>query len=341
MTHQPDAGYAFRLVISDKDSCHVTSLRERPATSQACPLPYLYLRERVSALGTVFAGHKRLVRLLGWLICLFPLLLIPKLVLLFVPNKVGTILVGDLITVAWVGLLVLFFAMVALLVLLYAFVGPRSRRGKGWAVTPPGDIPLERALAVLEIKRPDPRSASPRQQPARPNASALQELVDSLLKGGPALDTLLLLHGQVRRFGAPAAEVLTDSWYEYPSGILRELRGLPFILADEGQPPIVVAPGGAVMILAPYAHAGPPPQTTPPWSEQPQCTHHLALAEGQRLELVGGELQAAASLDELVLDGVAYRDDAQSDVGPYRGGALRPALVLTGSTESPLIIRVC
>jgi hypothetical protein len=62
------------------------------------------------------------------------------------------------------------------------------------------------------------------------------------------------------------------------------------------------------------------------------------LTEGQRVELVGVGIQALASIDELVLHGVAYRDDAQGE-SPYRCRGLRPALLVSSSPESPVLIR--
>jgi hypothetical protein len=323
-------GCALRQVIVGQE-CNLTEIGKPHAAPGACPLPLLYLRERFGPLGTALAAHKRLVRLLGWLICLFPILLIPKLALLFVRDKVGTVLVGDLITIAWVGLLLLFFATISVYLLLFAFVGPRSRRGKGWSVAPPGDIAFERAMAEVV------GDGAARRDPSRPSASELHQLVDSLLKGDKPAPHPLLLSGQVRRFGGSSAELLEDTWYDFPSGVLRELRGLPFILAGDEQPPIVVAPG-AVTVLASYAHEGPPPRTSPPWEERPRSTHRFVLAEGRRVEIVGGGIQAVATLDGLVLNGVAYRDDTQGEA-PYRGGALRPALLVSSTPELPLLIR--
>jgi hypothetical protein len=323
----PAQGVYWRQTIVG-DDCRVAAAREgRLAPAEVCPLPGLYLQPRTGAVGAVLSAYKRLVRLLVWLLYLFPVLLVPKIVLLFFPQRIGTLLIGDVITVAWVGLLVVFFAVLAALLALVALAGPRSRRSKGWAVSPPGDVPLARALAALS--------------PARmrtPDARRLHAIVDELLKGGEAAPTPLQLRGRVERFGSAPGDLLSDRWFEYPSGIVRELAGLPFLLVDEGQPPIVIVPGAATTLLAPYRHdTGARPVVPPVDDSPPRASYCFTLVEGQRVELCAWEGRAEPDLRELRLEGVACRvDDVEK--GPYRGRGLQPALIVTCSA-APLLVR--
>jgi hypothetical protein len=103
--------------------------RERYVLAQSAPVeratnvPSTLMRATSSGAVRLYEGTTRVLRVAAKALWLFPVMLVPKIVLWVMGNPIG-----DLITVLFVLLVVAFFGIFAFTVLLFAIVGPKKSR---------------------------------------------------------------------------------------------------------------------------------------------------------------------------------------------------------------------
>src|SRR5260221_8309648 len=103
--------------------------RERYVIGQGAPAerealaPATHVQTTSSGMVRVYEASAKLLRVMSRAIWLFPVMLVPKIVLWALGNPIG-----DLITVMFVILVCAFFAVFALTVLFFAIVGSKKQR---------------------------------------------------------------------------------------------------------------------------------------------------------------------------------------------------------------------
>jgi hypothetical protein len=310
-----------RVQIVDGESCTEGELDAdgRPVKLQPRALPRPRLGERVGAASRMLASHKLVVRGLVKLLYLFPLLLIIKLCF-----WIGNDPRGDYLTLAFVGLVLLFFLALAVYLVLFLFAGPPSTRRRGWR--------LDRAA-------PDPAKRLP---PL--DGAALRGLLEATAGAGP-----LRAAGRVRVFNASGeGPLLSDLWGESAGQALRVTSSRPFLVEDVGQPPLVV-PAGVPLLLFAYepAKLGADEESLalqrlqqarqlPP----PRELMRLSLSEGSWLQVEAPHHRRVDSLLDLIQDGLSYTPEPdETAASPYRPGAPRPALLALAGDQEPIVLR--
>lgn len=330
----------------------LASVANKPAEQRSAALPIESKRTRDKGSARVFTVVASLTRAVAILFWLFPLLLIPKIVLWLLDSRIG-----DWITVAFVALAVLLFSLVSVVVLLHAVVGPRSRRQLQLALdeAPPS---IDDALAWLQR---DPVVAT--------TAALLRKRLTSDGLASDDRHAPLRLRGRLGGATAAAREgkvLLRDSFRStLPLARLTRARGFLFWPAGEGgdeddsRPPLLVELFEPPTLLARYDKA---PEHDEPelgerfvadydaWSKsldrQGRRLEHLfngptcLLRDGQDVELIAFDVEPVEDLAEARLAGRPLElDQDRKNAGPYRGAARQRSLRLSSTAQSPLIFR--
>ena len=266
------------------------------------PFPETHVRFVPSGGARLYEAVRALVRLLVRALYLSPLLLVPKVALFAMDSWYS-----DVITLAFVLLVVTLFAMVSLLVLLHLVVGPRSvRRQKSRiAFAPPGD----------DLMLPEPTRWAGR--------------VDA---GAGAL---------------PGEMVLFERWDEEPGKLTRTLWMKRFAVVSDDQPPVIVDIEAAPTLFGPYRPdpgEAPSPAIAKAlralglgsFEQQgaPSCT----LRHGDTIELAARDTVAVLDVDEVPLGNRKLRL-ATNEGGPYRGGEAVPGTLAKSTLADPIVLR--
>lgn len=314
------------------------SVGGRAPEEQTAAPARLHIGERHPARTRIFLGLKGVLRPLVVVLYLFPLLLVAKIVLW----ALG-ILQGDLITVLFVGLVVLVFFLLALLVLLYPFVGPPSTRSPR-QVLDLGEGALRRGLRALGV------DAVPLLPPERLNA---------LCEGGPLPEPVRVRGRLTACHGHGAQTLLRDAWLQRAGQTARLVVGRTFALLAPGQPPVVVDLRGGPWLAArhnPRERLELEPETRHwigSWLVE-RAGGELSLDDllegpgytleaGVEVELVAPRCEVVRDIDDLVVAGrrVELPAEADSRAGsPYRQDRTRPGLLVTSTAAAPAIIRM-
>ena len=298
--------------------------------------PAAYYPLHASGLLRFFLNLKDLLRLFVRAIYLFPILLVAKLVL-----WIMDLWYGDLITVAFVGLLVIFFALFAVWVLLYAFVGPPSKRK--------GDPRF--ALPEPDQLREVARRWGSEGLPVTTGTEELQRLAGG---GATEGDDVLRIRGKIHG-GYPldeARSVAVDVWEAgEDQKATRVFAGRTFAVTGEGQPPVLVRLQGAPWIVATWRDDDPRSSETvaevtgwPSLRDEPQPPIRsglsAALGHGDEVELIVRGWEAIPSVDEAIVAGVPFhlRDPGGEAGSPYRGSDVTRGLLVTSSVDHPIIV---
>lgn len=318
---------------------------QRPAQSHGGEFPFEQTRARYVGGARVFAWIASLTRAVALLFWLFPLLLIPKIVFWVLDNRLG-----DWITVAFVALAVLLFALLSLLVLMHAFVGPRSRRRRALALdeAPPS---VDDAAAWLKRAVPPPTTAAElRQRLANPQDAPLR-LRGRLGRARGTLEGAVLFRDSFRATLPLARLTRARGFVLWPEGEQGDEDAmLPPLLVELPEPPIVLARYGAApdhhdpalgerfvsdydgWIPALERHGRPLDQLF----AGPTCV----LCDGQEVELIAFGVEPLEDLAEARLAGRPLETDRdRSSAGPYRAAARQRSLRLVCTARTPLILR--
>lgn len=328
------------LVTASGCSASVEHRGSPPAQQEVPPLA-LGVQHRGSLPARLLARLKVAVRWLVKLIYLFPLLLLAKGALLWIDHWAG-----DLITVAFVMLLVLFFSVFALVFVLYPLAGPPSRRTLWPALDLPRPERLEQALVKVGYQDVKPTSLDQL-------ASLGQEL-------GAQSELPLRVTGRIvgLRGQRPGEPVARQCWLERQQQVARLLALGVFGVQVEEQLLVLDPELGDASGLYLLGRSG--PSVGPPLPPCKQLDRHdqwlrqqsepglsidaLAAADGctlvvgDEIELVAGDHRAEHRLADLTLGGRPLELPPEVAAAPYRDGA-HGGLVLSGDARRPLILR--
>ena len=334
----PEAIDHLGLTLVSSDRCEgITGDGVRPPLGQTLDTPPLQVRWRGKRITRVYLRLRWLVRVLVKVVYLFPLLLVAKLVLFLLNSWYG-----DLITVGFVGLLVLFFSLFAGLFLLYPMVGPPSRRKRNPVLELPGPGDLEQAATLAGYQLMEPTRARQLEGHCEPGA----EQWESLRISGRIAGRAGLQHGQV---------VLRDCWVQHREQVVRLLVGSSFAVVRQGYAPVVVDLQQATQLV--LAGRFEPGDATPQgldagalephqkWLEQHAPGLELSKLQGTRccltvgdeVELIGARYRPVPSMEQLLVRGRSLALD-QAGGSPYRGDRLQRGLRMGSDQGHPLVI---
>lgn len=312
--------------------------RER---STETPPPQIVLRHR--GVARVLQGLKVVIRLMVKVIYLFPVLLVAKLVLLLMDHPAG-----DMITLAFVALVVVFFSLFALLFLLYPFVGPPSKRKP---------VPRLRLHEAGDLDDAAERAGYDRVAPTT------SHLLAELCEPDAVEREPVLLRGRVM----PTARqedgdaVLRDCWLQKDDTVMRLLAGGSFTVCAEGAPPVVVSLEGCLhLVLAgEFNTTGLGQLDAYELGKQEAWLRDRAdgmsvvdlaasgrcctLRVGDEVELLGGRYSPIPSIEDHTARGrrLSPRDqDNRPEGSPYRGDGGARGLELRSDEGAPLVIAI-
>lgn len=219
----------------------------------------IYVVERATGAGLVLDGVKRLLRIASRALYVFPVLALVKLAW----RGPGS----DVITIAFVVVVLVFFALLALFLLVFPFAGPRSERRPDRRFAPPRTCDV--ALGRLGITAP---------------AQGLPVALGGAVDGAPPLR----LRGKLARLDprglVSGTPVLADAW----TGTSRRvLEGVPFAVLV-GNVPAIVELESPPVIAARYAD-----QT-------------LQLHDGNEVELVATDYRVVENVEAVEVCGVHF-----------------------------------
>jgi hypothetical protein len=271
------------------------------ADERIVPLSPTHVRVVPSARLRLYGGATTLLRLLARGIYLFPVLLVAKVALLVADSWYG-----DLITVAFVVLVVAFFAVLAATLLLHLLVGPRSERAA--RTTFRLDLP-----EVGDHERILGMSAHPKRY-----------------------------RGLVQAGLAPGQPVISDQWLERDGMVWRLFEGRCFAVVAEGETPVVVDLAACPVLLGPYVDTRAEPSAAA--LVLARSLADLGEASGARCELRQGDLVEvlaadAQPLDRLEDERLAAVLSTTGERGPYRAGGDAGAIVVRSTLEQPAVLR--
>ena len=296
----PAADYTSAQRISAGENRERFSRGAAAAEERVAPLPLSHIRLVGSALMRAHHLTTRLMRLLARGIYLFPILLVAKIVLFAIHSWYG-----DLITVAFVVLVVAFFATLAAALLLHLMVGPRSQRAA-------------RSSVRLDL----------------PHDADHQRILR-------ALPTTARHRGRIQAGLAPGQPVIVERWLEHAGTVFRLLEGRCFAVVAEDEPPVVVDLAACPLLLAPYADS---PSEPPPGAmvlaraignPGEGSARWCELRQGDMVEILAAVEQPIDRLDD---DRVAEVLAATAEGGPYRAGRT-PGVLVRSTLDAPVIIR--
>lgn len=318
---------------------------DRPAQSHGGVFPFEQTRSRSVGAARAFAWIAGLTRAVALLFWLFPLLLIPKIVLWALDSRLG-----DWITVAFVALAVLLFALISLLVLLHAVVGPRSRRRRELALdeAPPS---IDDALAWLKRAAPAPTTAAELRQRLTKQLDAPLRLRGRLGGARAATREGAVLWRDSFRAALPLARLTrAHGFVLWPEGGQSDEDPLPPLLVELPEPPIVLTRYGAApdhhdpalgeRFVADYDGWIPGLERQGQPLDQLFAGPTCVLRDGQEVELIAWGVEAVEDLAEARLGGRSLKlDRDQASAGPYRAAARQRSLRLVCTAQTPLILR--
>lgn len=296
-----------------------------PEGTRWVPIPWTHLRLEATGRAATYEAARAVVRILVKGLWLFPVLLVPKAILWGLD-----VWYGDLITVAFVVLVVITFGGLSLLSLLHLLAGAKSDRAAAarLRVSLPKRITVPEAAEALHL--PAAAIAPP---------SALAQIAASGATYGP-----LRLRGTVDAgisFGQP---VITERWAEIDGAVVRVVVGSSFALRIEGGPLVAIELLASPVLLGPYGEslgamlpAGPTSASSvlraagPALAAAPVCV----IRQGDPIELFA-PTQEIVALSALRVDGRAP-PFTTGDGGPYRGEQ-RPAILVRCVAEAPVVI---
>lgn len=324
---------ALQLLRGPSDTRERIRRRGGPFGERQAAIAWSHLHLVPTGSARVYTVARHAVRVLVKAVWLFPILLVPKLVL-----RVTGVWQGDLITVGFVVLVVVAFGSLSLLTLLHLLAGSKSQReasAKLALALPDGNADLLREVPEA-LALPPPR---------RTDAALLEQIAHGE-QLSPRLS--LIVRGRVDAGVATGTPVLSDRWLETGGNVVRVFAGLDFTIVAEGAPPALVELGACPTPLGPYradALDGLPPSDA--WAElSPMLareegldTPDLATAvscvvrQGDMVEVVAAEHEAIEDLAQL--------GSGQSSGAPYRGGEPRRGVRLSCTPAAPLLVRPC
>jgi hypothetical protein len=272
-------------------------LGEGAPVERAIDLPATHVRRVAKGAARVYELSRVLLRVAARALYVFPALLVVKAAL-----WLAGVWWGDLITVAFVLMVVAFFAIFALTVLLYGIVGPRALRD-----------PTERLLFA----------APPADTFARAAELASTRVVGRLDAG---LD--------------PGAPVIVEQWSR-GERLVRYVEGCSFaIVPDEGAP-CVVELSAAPLLVGPYeVGKAEPPETAGRLQalgvDGAAPSARCVVRQGDRVELVGHDAQPTARIEDARLHALV---ESAAPTGPYRESEAS-ALLVRCTVTAPVALRV-
>ncbi len=338
----PEALDHLELTLVDQDR-RVTLARAgaAPAREGSIDTPPPQITERHRGAALLLQGIKAVIRVMVKVLYLFPVLLVAKLVLLLMDNPAG-----DMITVAFVGLVVVFFLVFALLFLVYPLAGPPSRRK-----------PVPR-LALFEAGDLD--GAAQRAGYDRVASTSPHRLAE-LCEPDAVEQEPVRLAGRV----VPTAQqdagdaVLRDCWLMKGDVVMRMMAGGSFTVCAEGAPPVVVSLEGAVhLVLAgTFSTSGLGQLDTLDLGQHEAWLRKQAemsvvdlaasarccsLRVGDEVELLGGRYSPIARINDHSTRGrrLAPLQRDRAEGSPYRGDGTTPGLELRSDEGAPLVVVV-
>jgi len=271
---------------------------------RAVSLPETHVRFVPTGGARLYDAVRLLLRLLVRALYFSPILLVPKVALFAMDSWYS-----DIITLAFVLLVVALFAMASLLVLLHLVVGPRSVRRKKSRIA----------------------FAPPRADLLLPESARLS-VTGRIDAGAGAL---------------PGEMVLFERWEEEAGKLTRTLWMKRFAVVSDDQPPVIVDIEAAPAVYAPYRPdpgEAPPPAIAKALRalgldafEQaaPSCT----LRHGDIVELAASDTASIPDVDEVPLGNRQLRL-ATDEGGPYRGGESVPGTLAKSTLADPIVLRV-
>lgn len=270
------------------------------AAEREVPLLETHIRFVPSGGARVYETVRALVRLLVRALYLSPLLLVPKVVLYAMDSWYS-----DVITLAFVLLVVALFAMVSLLVLLHLLVGPRSAR---------------RTKSRIAF-------APPRDPHMLPEPAGWTGCIDA---GAGAL---------------PGEMVLFERWDEEPGKLTRTLWTKRFAVVSRDQPPVIVDIEAAPQVFGPYRPdpgEAPPPAIAKALralglGSFEQGAPSFTLRHGDMVELSARDTASVPDVDEVPLGNRKLRL-APNEGGPYRGGESVPGTLAKSTLANPIVL---
>jgi hypothetical protein len=279
--------------------------RERYVLSQGAPLeravraPVEHMQMTSSGVVRFYQASAQLLRVLSRAIYFFPVLIIAKIVLFLMSNPIG-----DLITVAFVLLVVTFFAVFALTVLLFAIVGPKAQREarSHVAFAEPRAADLDRIIADAQV------------------SVRISGKIDAGLEHG--------------------APVIVEQWAR-GERLVRHFEGRSFALIVDGKPHCVVELAASPVIVTHYENtnaesaaleiAGRLEGRTQPRGPVGRCV----LRQGDVVEVLAREATRTPRIEDERLR--ALVENTGDDAGPYRA-ADASTLLVRCTMESPVVI---
>ncbi len=328
-----ESGFTSVALVSTDEAQELFCRAGGTPADRETPPPALYLRYRLAGAARLFELLKGAIRPLVRLLYIFPLLVLVKL---------GLRLAGiesAWITVAFVAVVVLLFALLSLLMLLFPFVGPRSGRDPRPELAIPDSAAARQALEALgqpSLALLDAGQLAALCHPGAPMPPAIR--LRGRLSGGPGIDGALL----------------SDRWLLRDDGTaVRAFAGRHFAVLAEGQPPVVVELDGAPWLAARYAGR---PFALPPGTDSPafveliaahDLDHETLRRDGRGYELHAGEEVELLALgytllhdaSELIIDGRPSQLAGAAAKGPYRRAGASPCLLVRCSPTTPIVIR--
>ena len=337
-----DAPDLISLGLLSGGSYHERSGRAgRPLKTQRSKPPTLQVRQVRSGLHRVFVGLKRLIRPFVRALYLFPLLLIAKVVLWVMEHPAG-----DYITVGFVGLLLVFFSLLAVLALLYPLVGPASRRKTAPALAL-NDLDAARAEAALGAEGLELTTAA---------------RLESLLRSPGEVQAAVRVRGRVRaasRAGSQGDPLLLDGWVEGEAVVARLFCGSALALeAGEGAPPVLLDLQAPPLLVGRYAGGAPSLSLPDEQREELAAWLHkrsdgavelarlldsgswLQLVAGQEIELIAARAEVIPDLGAASVAGRRLLLEQPEGGAPYRRDDARRGLLLTCMSGAPVVLRI-
>lgn len=280
------------------------------------PIPFSHVALRSTGRAALYDRVRSVVRVLVKTLWLYPLLLIPKAILWAL-----NVWQGDLLTVAFVVLVVITFGGLSLLSLLHLLAGPRSER---------------EAAARLILALPD--------GPSLPTASAALGLPAAELAGATLLEQLVerrsavgpfRLRGTIDAGLSLGQPVLSERFVALEQAIVRVVTGSSFALRVEGAPLVAIELASSPVLLGPYR-----PELDGLPSDWPATAASVrldaaTLAGAPACVLRQGDVVEILAPSAEIVSGEPRFAKREGD--PYRG-VNKPALLLRGLPDAPLVI---
>jgi hypothetical protein len=329
------------VTLVTKDGCRtaITDGR-RPLESRECAWPLAHVLVRHPPLVVFFLGLKTALKVLVRALYLFPVLIVAKIAFWIADSSLG-----DLISLVFVGLVLITFFLLSILVALYPFVGPPSVRKH--------KVKLD--LVVPDRDNADRALVHTRAQLIQPSRAI--ELAD--LGPKPERPDPVRIRGRIGigARGEPGEPVVQVGWVERDGVVASLCMARVFALEAEGQPPVVIELDACPWLIGEHR----PDRSWPDieravtadlyrWLETGSsgaidldATRRGAacvLHEGDEIEVIAWDWQPVPSLDALT--GRARDLVLGSSSGPnapYRGTHAQPALVVRSTPAAPAILR--